>query len=264
MTGITRPNSSGNTSGFRMTHRETHDILIMVLNLYNNFIGPVSESLRTVRRMMQSICQSMTGIQMRMKFVDEMIQLLDTSIWQIEKLDQAMQRYYSMYMPPAEQMDGTEPISIAVYEANMISYNIKPAVGCFNTPKIIDGTRSWEALRQPVNYLAYMKSGEGDWLCKVVCDESKVELMGLRSGKPVDFRKGLRFKWLGRNAQVTLRSGVKSYIVIFVCQQSDEKRNTGISGQEFETCYKCLLDLNWEKTEIDKYVKFHGELPELH
>ena len=245
------------------SHVETRDSLLMVLNLCNNFLGPLSDSLRAVRRIFQTFRQAASGAGIRAGAIEEAAQLLDTSIWQIERLNQAWRGSHAAHLPPAEPMDGTEPIAAAVYGANTISYNIRPPVVRFNAPAEVDGVRSWEALRQPVNYLVYMKSGDdGDWLCRVVCDAKKVRLEGLRSGLPIDIATGKRFRWLGRNAEVTLRSGVRSYVVVFV-QDENRKRRPEMSKDDFAASYNLLLNTNWSRTAIERYFRYHGELPEV-
>ena len=144
----------------------------------------------------------------------------------------------------------------------MISYNMRPAVSRFGAPATVGGVRSWEALRQPADYLAFVKTGEhGNWLCRVVCTEAVVRLVVTKNGYQVDIPPNTRLRWLGRNIEVMLRTGVKSYATIFVADRGPPPPKP--TKQEFSAWYEALLDLNWPKATIDRYLKFHGELPHI-
>ena len=246
----------------RMTHRETHDCLLSVLNLCNNFIGPVSNTLRGVRAALRSVRGAMERASLRVSPLDDAVQVIENAVSQLDKLNRAMRKYYSVQMPECEPTDGSEPIARAIREMNVISYNMRPAVTRFGAPATVGGVRSWEALRQPADYLAFVKAGvHGDWLCRVVCSESAVRLVGAHHGQPVDVPPHARLRWLGRNIEVTLRTGVKSYAAVFVTDRAPPPPKP--DKEEFAAWYEALLDLNWPKASVDRYLKFHGELPQI-
>eukprot|EP00873_Tetraselmis_striata_P043947 jgi/Tetstr1/464211/TSEL_009016.t1 len=238
-----------------MTHRETHDLLLMVLALCNNFLGPVAGTLRAAAGALRSLPAGLRG-----GALEDAVQMIDRSIWQLDRLGQAMRRYYSVYMPECEAVDAAAPVAAAVRETNVMSYNMRPAVARFPAPATVDGVRSWEALRQPADYLAFFKAGEhGNWLCRVECSESAVLLRHARTGEPVPVPEHARLRWLGRNMEVTLRSGVRSYVSVFVVDRRPPPGRP--TKAEFEARYEVLMDLNWPKALIDRYLRFHGELP---
>lgn len=250
------------TAYVQMSPRETQECLLTVLNICNNFIGPLIGILRTARSALRSAIRVMERANLGLSSIEEAAQGLDHSVWQLEMLDQAMQKYYSNEMPPCETTDGTEPIARMIREINVISYNMRPAVRSFASPVSFEGVRSWEALRQPTDYLAFVKAGEdGDWLCRVMCSESAVRLVGASTGQPVNIRERTRLRWLGKNIEVMLRTGVKSYAVVFVMDEGQHMPKP--SKREFAALYDALLDLNWPQASIDRYLRFHGELPQL-
>lgn len=195
--------------------------LVMLLNMCNNFIGPVCSTLTSVKQTMDASSRRSTGGK-RSEAMEDALAMLQNSSWQLERLRVAVTRYYEQHMPPCVIMRGSEPVAQAMLASNIMSYNVVPITMFTRAPGYnSDGSRcSWDDLRQPVNYIVYvMATGIGKWLCRAVCNPGpNVSLVGLKSTEDVDIPPGTRLKWLGRNIEVTLRTGVKSYAVVYVSE----------------------------------------------
>jgi hypothetical protein len=136
--------------------------------------------------------------------------LLEQTSRQVESLTRALRRYYAANAPPCDVTDGDEPLAVVIRASNVLSYNLKPASERFTVP-------DFDVLRQPVDYLAMFRAGaHGNWLCKVICSEGSVRIVGLKTGGAVELPKGTRLRWLGRNLGVRLRSGVWTHVMLFV------------------------------------------------
>eukprot|EP00873_Tetraselmis_striata_P033865 jgi/Tetstr1/454129/TSEL_041048.t1 len=242
-----------------MGPHETHTFLVMVLSMCNNFLPPILRALRGASATLQTIQRASAGI----GAVGDLCATVDHAVWQLDTLNRVVQRYYAAHMPPSEAMDGTEPLARAIAEANVISFNVYPLVEAFSTPDAVDGAPSWEALRQSADYLVFIRAGEhGNWLCRVVGEDdgARVQLRRLRSGEPVSIPPRLRLRWAGRNIEVTLRTGVKSYAAYFVLDPRPARAVA--AGDAASARRDALRRASWTDDAIDRYVKYHGELPD--
>lgn len=223
----------------------------MVLNLCEIFLGPIAARMRAARRLLPD------GGRGAASAIDECKGMIESSASQLESVNGAIKRYNRAYLPATMPMAGTEPLAAAVISANKVSYNLEPRVRMFCSPTASGGRVSWEALRQPVDYVALIKGGEGcNFLCDVRCG-ADVRIVTVRSKQEVAFPPGRRLRWLGRNVEVTLRSGARAYVVMFV---RDSDRESGDPAGSIEG-RKALIDIGWSEAYLNRYAMSHGEIP---
>lgn len=132
--------------------------------------------------------------------------------WQVDTLNAAVNKHYAAFAPAADPLDDEEWIAQAVRRADVLAYNLSP-VAAFTSPD--DSTESWDSLRQAVPYIAFIKTGTKNYLCRVVSDQFKVAVTKLISGDRLDL-PATRLKWRGKNLRVRLASGLYTYAVVFV------------------------------------------------
>ena len=208
----------------------------MVVHTERAFLLPHEDNLRRLQEMLS-----------RANVPDHARELLDQSIWQVSRLNsRVMPLYHEFASPPVRELrEGA--LARAMYDANVMSYNLKPEVTRFLTPTSVGGVCSWEALRQPVTYLAYLRTPQGGALCSVRSSEDRVLPILVRSGEPLAAAPGSPMRWAGSNIRVALRSGLSTYAVVFRPDPAPVRPRPA--------------DLGWPPERIERYTRYHGEPP---
>jgi hypothetical protein len=122
-----------------------------------------------------------------------------------------MQVYYAEFLPRYIDLSATHPVAIIMSEKNILSYSVRPRVDSFS----VTGGDSWEALRQPHQYVACFRHEATNVPCLVKPTIDKVEVYPF-SGTLATLRSAERYRWNGVNWRITLDSGVKTYVCVFV------------------------------------------------
>lgn len=167
--------------------------------------------------------------------------------WQVKTLEEAVRIHYQAFAPKSVDLDDTEWLAVAIRSSDIISYNLVPQVLRFSSP--LSG-ESWEALRQPVPYIAFIKTGSRHFLCCVESLPEIVRVTKLITKKSVGIEPGTRIKWRGENLRARLKSGIYTYVVVFItdnhAEDKEEDKRHGFA---------------WTRASAERFVKSHGEPP---
>nr|WRJ69581.1 hypothetical protein TetV2_00132 [Oceanusvirus sp.] len=173
----------------------------------------------------------------------------------LSRLDKIMQEYYSEFLPRSIDLSESHRIAQLVREENILSYSIRPRVSGFSVPQ----KDNWEALRHSHQYLACFRHEATNVACLIKSTPDKVEVSPLAIGGSAALRSAKRYRWIGANWRVILKSGVATYICVFTSSPLLEKPRT--SKEDVSTAVNCLLAAGWSFAEIDRYVECHDEIP---
>lgn len=167
--------------------------------------------------------------------------------WQVKTLEEAVRINYEAIAPKTVDLDDTEWLAVAIRSADMISYNLVPKVLRFSAP--LSG-ESWEALRQPVPYIAFIKTGSKHFICHVESLTEIVRVTKLITKESVVIEPGTRIKWHEENLRARLKSGIYTYVVVFItdnhAENKEEDKRHGFA---------------WTRASAERYVKSRGETP---
>lgn len=175
------------------------------------------------------------------------LQLAYNVEWQVKTLEEAVRLNYQAIAPKTVDLDDTEWLAVAIRSSDIISYNLVPQVTRFVAP--FSG-ESWEDLRQPVPYIAFIKTGSKHFLCYVESLVETVRITKLITKTIVGIEPGTRIKWHGENLRARLKSGIYTYVVVFITDNhADDKEEDKRHG------------FAWTRASAERYVKNHGEPP---
>lgn len=219
----------------------------MTLHVMNSFVPAILETLGDLKKILES---------REARSHKSAIELAHRVDWQVETLNSAVQMHYAAIAPLAVELEDTEWLAVAIRSADVLSYNLIPRVLRFPVPLVHDGEQSWEALRQQIPYIAFIKNGSRHFLCRVESSEDRVCVTKLISKEKVLIDPGTRLKWRGENLRSRLRSGIYTYVVVFVSDR-------GSSEQAFieDERHSVLHGVAWTRASTEMYAKNHGEPP---
>jgi hypothetical protein len=174
----------------------------MTMHVINSLVPAIADAFRELKTNLENARDRRNALNLAYKVE-----------WQVNTLEEVVRLNYEAIAPKTVDIEDTEWLSVAIRSADTISYNLVPRVLRFPAPQ---PGESWEALRQPVPYVAFIKNWSRQLLCYVDSLPDRVRVTKLISKESVSIEPGTCLKWLGENMRARLKSGVYTYVVVFV------------------------------------------------